>query len=90
MRHCRSSFTQNNWSQSLFAHPAVKPIRTKKDLTPFPIVDYKREESEQISRALMAFFPKGEEPAATWIGVTCLANPDFRIEIEAMAVVAEV
>lgn len=52
------------------------------------IVDYQREESEQISRALMAFFPKGEEPAATWIGVTCLANPDFRIEIEAMAVVA--
>lgn len=53
------------------------------------IVDYKWEESEQISRALLEFFPKGEEPAATWIGVTCLANPDFRIEIEAMAVVEE-
>ncbi|MCG8460416.1 MAG: RidA family protein [Holophagales bacterium] len=53
------------------------------------IVDYKPEESESISRALKDFFPEGKEPTATWIGVSCLANPDFRIEIEAMAVVAE-
>lgn len=53
------------------------------------IVDYKLEESESISRALKDFFPEGKEPAATWIGVSCLANPDFRIEIEAMAVVSE-
>jgi enamine deaminase RidA (YjgF/YER057c/UK114 family) len=53
------------------------------------IVDYQREESEGISRALKAYFPKGEAPTATWIGVTCLANPDFRIEIEATAVVAD-
>ena len=53
------------------------------------IVDYKLEESESISRALKAFFPEGKEPAATWVGVSCLANPDFRIEIEAMAVVAD-
>jgi enamine deaminase RidA (YjgF/YER057c/UK114 family) len=53
------------------------------------IVDYKREESEGISRALKAFFPGGEAPTATWIGVSCLANPDFRIEIEATAVVAD-
>ncbi|WP_179954200.1 RidA family protein [Denitrobaculum tricleocarpae] len=53
------------------------------------IVDYKLEESDLISRALKESFPEGEEPAATWIGVNCLANPDFRIEIEAMAVVPE-
>ena len=53
------------------------------------IVDYKVEESEAISRALKAFFPEGKEPTATWVGVSCLANPDFRIEIEAMAVVAD-
>lgn len=53
------------------------------------IVDYKPGESESISRALKAFFSEGKEPTATWIGVSCLANPDFRIEIEAMAVVAD-
>ena len=53
------------------------------------IVDYKVEKSESISRALKAFFPEGKEPTATWVGVSCLANPDFRIEIEAMAVVAD-
>jgi enamine deaminase RidA (YjgF/YER057c/UK114 family) len=53
------------------------------------IVDYKREESDGISRALKAYFPEGEAPTATWIGVNCLANPDFRIEIEATAVVAD-
>lgn len=53
------------------------------------IVDYKIEESESISRALKAFFPEGKEPTATWVGVSCLANSDFRIEIEAMAVVAD-
>ncbi len=53
------------------------------------IVDYDLEESDAISRALKAFFPEGEAPTATWVGVSCLANPDFRIEIEAMAVLAE-
>ena len=53
------------------------------------IVDYQRDESEAITRALKDFFPEGQEPAATWVGVTCLANPDFRIEIEAMAVLEE-
>ena len=53
------------------------------------IVDYQREEAADISRALKAFFPEGEAPTATWIGVSCLANPDFRIEIEATAVVAD-
>lgn len=53
------------------------------------IVDYDPGESQSITRALKAFFPAGGEPAATWVGVSCLANPDFRIEIEAMAVVAD-
>ena len=53
------------------------------------IVDYTQAESESISRALKMFFPEDEAPTATWIGVSCLANPDFRIEIEATAVVAD-
>ena len=54
------------------------------------IVDYDRlADSDHISRALLKFFPKGKAPTATWVGVESLANPDFRIEIEAMAVVAE-
>lgn len=51
------------------------------------IVDYRQDESESITRVLKSFFPEGKAPAATWIGVACLASPDFRVEIEAMAVV---
>lgn len=51
------------------------------------IVDYDRvADSDKISAALLKFFPKGKAPTATWVGVSCLANPDFRIEVEAMAV----
>lgn len=51
------------------------------------IVDYDRvADSELISKALLKFFPVGTAPTATWIGVAALANPDFRIEIEATAV----
>ena len=51
------------------------------------IVDYDRVvDSDLISKALLQFFPKGQAPTATWIGVASLANPDFRIEIEATAV----
>ena len=53
------------------------------------IVDYKLEESGLITKALKEFFSEGNEPTATWVGVSCLANPDFRIEIEAMAVVSD-
>ena len=53
------------------------------------IVDYKRAESPEISRALHKFFPQGQAPTATWVGVSALANPDFRIEIEVMAVVED-
>lgn len=51
------------------------------------IVDYDRvADSDLISQALLEFFPKGQAPTATWIGVASLANPDFRIEIEAAAI----
>jgi enamine deaminase RidA (YjgF/YER057c/UK114 family) len=50
------------------------------------IVNYRREEAEAISDALKDFFPEARRPASTWIGVSCLAVPDFLIEIEATAV----
>ncbi len=50
------------------------------------IVNYKREEAEAIGSALREFFPESSRPASTWIGVECLAVPDFLIEIEATAV----
>lgn len=53
------------------------------------IVDYDRvADSDLISKALLEFFPEGQAPTATWIGVASLANPDFRIEIEATAVIS--
>ncbi len=39
-----------------------------------------------IREALLAAFPAGAQPATTWIVVAGLANPDFAIEIEAVAV----
>lgn len=40
-----------------------------------------------VQQALLAFFPSGQLPSSTWIGVPALAHPDFLIEIEAVAVV---
>jgi enamine deaminase RidA (YjgF/YER057c/UK114 family) len=39
-----------------------------------------------IRQALLEAFDPDARPAMTWIGVTALANPDFLIEIEAIAV----
>ena len=39
-----------------------------------------------IREALLGFFPPDHLPATTWIGVAALANKDFLIEIEAIAV----
>lgn len=50
------------------------------------IVDYRREAAGGVSDALRDFFPEDRRPASTWIGVSCLADPDFMIEIEATAV----
>lgn len=51
------------------------------------IVDEKMSESHHIANALKTFFPKDRAPATTWIGVQSLANKDFLVEIEAMAVI---
>lgn len=39
-----------------------------------------------VRQALLAAFPADRQPATTWIGVTALANPEFAVEIEAIAV----
>lgn len=39
-----------------------------------------------VREALLAAFPPDAQPATTWIGVTALANPEFLVEIEAVAV----
>jgi len=39
-----------------------------------------------VREALLGFFPAENLPASTWVGVTALANKDFLIEIEAVAV----
>ena len=51
------------------------------------IVDEQLEHSHVISDALKHFFPADKAPATTWIGVHSLANKDFLIEIEAIAVI---
>lgn len=39
-----------------------------------------------VRQALLDTFGYDNQPAATWIGVTALANPAFAVEIEAIAV----
>jgi enamine deaminase RidA (YjgF/YER057c/UK114 family) len=50
------------------------------------IVNYQPACAEAVGNALGEFFPQGNPPASTWIGVSALAVPDFLIEIEATAV----
>jgi enamine deaminase RidA (YjgF/YER057c/UK114 family) len=50
------------------------------------IVDYKPEKAAPVGQALREAFAGPEKPAATWIGVSSLADPGFLIEIEATAV----
>lgn len=47
-------------------------------------------QSRPVRDALLTFFHPERRPASTWIGVPALANSDFLIEIEAIAVVDEV
>jgi len=47
--------------------------------------DYIRNTSA-VRQALLDTFGPADQPAATWLGVAALANPDFIIEIEAIAV----
>jgi len=51
------------------------------------IVENQLDNSSAISKMLKEFFPAEQAPAATWIGVNRLANREFLIEIEAIAVV---
>lgn len=51
------------------------------------VVQYQPEHGLFIYEALMSFFTTETLPASTWIGVSALANPDFLVEIEAMAVI---
>jgi enamine deaminase RidA (YjgF/YER057c/UK114 family) len=50
------------------------------------IVSYTPDKSEAVGRALREAFAGPAKPAATWIGVTSLADPGFLIEVEATAV----
>jgi 2-iminobutanoate/2-iminopropanoate deaminase len=52
------------------------------------IVEEKLAEDHHVAEGLKAFFAASEAPATTWIGVRALANKDFLIEIEAIAVIA--
>lgn len=52
------------------------------------IVNYQPDEAGPVSSAMADFF-KGNPPASTLIGVQALALPDFRVEIEVTAVIAE-
>lgn len=40
---------------------------------------------EDVGAALRAFFHPDRLPAATWIGVSALASPEFLVEVEAVA-----
>jgi enamine deaminase RidA (YjgF/YER057c/UK114 family) len=51
------------------------------------VVNYKPEHRAIIGRARMPFFAKRPPPASTLVGVSALALPEWRVEIEAVAVV---
>lgn len=51
-------------------------------------VNFKTEDIPAIRDLRNAFFAGVEPPASTLVGVSALANPDWLIEIEAIAVVA--
>lgn len=50
------------------------------------IVGENIKDTAAVTEALTGFFHPERLPAATWIGVTALARPEFLIEIEAIAV----
>ena len=51
------------------------------------LVDYQPAYAAVISPLLESFFAGGPPPASTWVGVSALAVPGFRIEVEATAVI---
>ena len=50
------------------------------------VVDYQAECGTAVGIALREFFSSQNPPTSTWIGVSALADPEFLIEIEAIAV----
>ena len=50
------------------------------------VVDYGPEKAEPIGSAFRQCFSRVATPACTWIGVAALADPEFLIEVEAIAV----
>lgn len=51
------------------------------------VVNYQPEHRAIVGAARGAFFPAGEPPASTLVGVSALAAPDYLVEIEAIAVI---
>lgn len=51
------------------------------------IVESVMEQTGHVREGLLAFFPPEHAPATTWIIVRGLANPEFLVEIEAIAVI---
>ena len=51
------------------------------------IVDYRPEKAAAIGGVFRAVFSGMTQPAATWVGVSALADPDFLFEVEAVAVI---
>ncbi len=51
------------------------------------VVGYRPEHRAVITAARSSFFPAGEPPASTLLGVQALAAPEWLIEIEAVAVI---
>jgi enamine deaminase RidA (YjgF/YER057c/UK114 family) len=51
------------------------------------MVNFKSEEAEMVAVVLKETFGDKDPPASTWIGVTCLARAEYRVEVEALAIV---
>lgn len=52
------------------------------------IVDYTAEMARVVGKPIADFFSGTKPPASTWVGVSALFSPAFKIEIEAVAVVS--
>ena len=50
------------------------------------IVDYQPVKAAAVASVFRSYFSGESKPAATWVGVASLADPDFLIEVEATAV----
>ena len=86
----KNNLRQQTWQALKNVETAVKAAGgTLADIVSMRIyiVHNQLDETSAISEALKEFFPSGQPPTTTWIGVHSLANKDFLIEIEAIAVI---